>query len=177
MTTWDITKAKFYSEIMESVASFFGKPDATEAELHDHLQGQSTLAAQLEAATAASGLAEKLETLTAKVDGMAAQIETLETELSARDTRIAELQTQVSGLETALAEKDTEIATLKSRHESEVKSLAGQVSALKAGRQHEQDAGGEQHPAGNKSTAAQTVSIIENSELAEMVKRKRKAAF
>ena len=177
MTTWDITKAKFYSEIMESVASFFGKPDATEAELHDHLQGQDTLAAQLEAATATNGLAEKLETLTAKVDGMAAQIESLETELAARDTRIADLETQVSGLETALADKDNEIATLKTRHDAEVKALAGQVSALKAGRQHEQDTGGEPHPAGNKSTASQTVSIIENSELAAMVAKKRKAAF
>lgn len=174
---WDITKSKLYGEIMESVASFFGIADATEAEIHDRLQGQKPFADQIAEATSGNELAEKLESLTAKVDGMAAQIEGLQNDLSARDARIAELQTQVSGLETSLAEKDNEIATLKSRHESEVKALAGQVSALKAGRQHEQDAGGEPHPAGSKSTAAQTVSIIEGGELAAMVQKKRKAAF
>ena len=126
---------------MENIARIFGMDaqTTTEAEIHEAVSNAKPISEQL----AGTELASKVEELTTRLSTVEQEQSTLRTEIEQRDARIAELQTQVASLETQAEEKLREVEALKTQHASEVRTLAGQVASLKAGKSTEkQDSDG-----------------------------------
>ena len=102
---WEIGKSKFYKEIMSSLATFFGKEEATEAELHQELKDSGTIesinAKALEAAEAA--VSDKLKEAETKAADLQTQIETLQGEVTEKDNTIATQNTKITELQTKIA--------------------------------------------------------------------------
>lgn len=167
---FDISKSKLYSQVMTACASFFGLGEnATESEIHEAVEGKATLAAQLEAARteAVAAQAEQLTSITAQLETMQADIAGLRTDLEARDARIADLQVEAASHVTALE-------TANTNHRKEVATLAGQLSALKAGRTTEEDEGGDEHEAAKiRVGGTSTVSVIQNDSLRALIAKGR----
>lgn len=167
---FDISKSKLYSQVMTACASFFGLGEsATESEIHEAVEGKTPLAAQLEAARteAVAAQAAQLTTITAQLETMQADIAGLRTDLEARDIRIADLQIEAASHVTALE-------TANATHKKEVATLAGQLSALKAGKTTEQDEGGDEHEAAKtRGTGSSTVSVIANDSLRALIAKGR----
>lgn len=167
---FDISKSKLYSQVMTACASFFGLGEnATESEIHEAVEGKATLSAQLEAARteAVAAQAEQLASITAQLETMQADIAGLRTDLEARDARIADLQVEAANHVAALE-------TANANHRKEVSTLAGQLSALKAGRTTEQDEGGDEHEASKiRAVGSPTVSVIQNDSLRALIAKGR----
>lgn len=163
---FDVTKSKLYAQVMTACASFFGLgADATESEIHEAVEGKTPLAAQLEAARteAVAAQAEQLSSITAQLETMQADIAGLRSDLEARDQRIADLQVEAASHVTALEAAST-------AHKKEVATLAGQLSAIKAGRATEQDEGGDTHEAAKVgATSNTTVSVIASDSLRKLI--------
>jgi chromosome segregation ATPase len=167
---FDVTKSKLYAQVMTACASFFGLgADATESEIHEAVEGKSPLAAQLDAARteAVAAQADQLNTITAQLETMQADISGLRADLEARDQRIADLQVEAQGHVAALE-------TASAAHKKEVATLAGQLSALKAGRATQQDEGGDPHEAAKVGSGAESkVSVIASDSLRALIAKGR----
>lgn len=167
---FDVSKSKLYSQVMTACASFFGLgADATESEIHEAVEGKSPLAAQIEAARteAVAAQAEQLTSITAQLETMQADIAGLRTDLDARDQRIADLQVEAASHVTAIEAAAT-------AHKKEVATLAGQLSALKAGRVTEQDEGGDTHEAANAGSAHNSnATVIASDSLRALIAKGR----
>lgn len=133
MTTWDITKAKFYSEMMNAIAAFFTikTEDATEAELHERLSNLGTLEDLTSRVTAQATAAVQgqLDTLAAQITDLNNQVATLKVEHEAATAQITTLQTDLAAANTALTERDAKIANLEAQN----RDLAGKLAAHQAG--------------------------------------------
>lgn len=128
MKNWDITSAKFYSEIMNGIAAFFGvkAEESTEAELHQLL---------VDAKTLEHVRTQAVEEMQSKMTGFETQLSDLNTRFQALETVNAE---QLSTIEsqgaqiTTLNEAVTKAAADIQTRDKTIVSLSGQVSALKA---------------------------------------------
>lgn len=166
---FDISKSKLYSQIMSACASFFSLgADASEADIHEAVEGKETLAAQLEAArtAAVSAQAEQLTTITAQLATMQTELSALRIDVDAKDARIAELQVEATA-NTKAAE------TAAAQHNTEIKVLAGQLSALKAGKALEIEEGDEGHEAGKEKADASKQTVITSDSLKALVAARR----
>ena len=171
---FDVSKSKLYSQIMEAAVSFFGldKDSATEAEVHDALETAEPLEQQLtNARESASADAVKVEALETKVNDFQKQLDDLKGQIATKDSRIAELQTESQA---ATASHDKALEALKAQHSKEISTLAGQVSALKAGKIQEQDeGGGETTPAAKKTSGGVEVLAVQDESLKAWVKKRQ----
>lgn len=161
---------------MEAIINFFSlSNDATETEVHDAIEGQKPLAEQLQEARleAETKNADAIAALTARIAALEAVAEQTATDIADKDARIAELEAQAVTVEQATQQHAATVADLKKTHDKEVRALAGQVSALKAGRKYEQDENGEPHPADVQTKSKTTVYALAESELATLVKKNR----
>ena len=132
---------KLYDQILSACRSFLGMDaDATEAEIHNALDGKTPLA-QIENGTAMSELTAQMSALTEKVTGLETQVTTFEAtiaQLSADNTQLqadvtAHLAT-IAANEVAITAKETEVSTLTASHNTQIAGLAAQIAALKAGK-------------------------------------------
>lgn len=132
---------KLYDQILSACRSFLGmEADATEAEIHNALDGKTPLA-QIENGTAMADLTLQMSALTEKVTGLETQVTTFEAtiaQLSADNTQLqadvtAHLAT-IAANEAAISAKETEISNLTASHNTQITGLAGQIAALKAGK-------------------------------------------
>ncbi|MGL4640876.1 MAG: hypothetical protein ACRCVX_14225 [Shewanella sp.] len=172
---FDITKSKLYSQIMVGVASFFGLgADATETEVHAAIEGQKPLSEQLEAARAEAvqHLQSQLEEMKVTLQDQGQKISSLEDAVKLaneaseqKDQRISELQVEASGHTTALE-------ALKTQHTVEIKSLAGQLAAAKAGRTLEVDENGDTHAGGKGQSTGGPVIVKAIPELEKLLKKR-----
>jgi len=156
---FDISKSKLYTQIMSACASFFSLgADATEADIHEAVEGKETLAAQLEAArtAAVSAQAEQLSTITGQLATMQTELAALRADMEAKDARIAELQVEATAHTKA-------VEAAAAQHKTEINVLAGQLSALKAGKALEQEEGDEGHEAGKEKPDASKQVVITSS--------------
>lgn len=170
---FDAVKSKLFPQIMEALANFFGLgSDATETEIHNALDGQLPLKEQIEAAknAAIEATAADMKDVKDRLSALEAEHESMKAENTAKDTRIAELQTQIADHEKAVSEAKTASDAMKAQHEKEIKVLAGQVSALKAGRTVEQDLGGDEHDA-VANAPKDGVMTMKSTELQALVKK------
>jgi predicted nuclease with TOPRIM domain len=158
---FNIKDSKLYTQIMEGIRDFFGLPaDANESDVHNALDGQKSLQEQLEAAAKTD---ERLNEITDRLNTMEAEMKTMREESEAKDQRVAELQVQIAELETLTGEKETAIEALKTAHAKETKTLAGEISKLKAGKVLEQDEGGDQHEAGKNKEGEKVFTMTDDS--------------
>lgn len=166
---FDISKSKLYTQIMSACAGFFSLgADATEADIHEAVEGKETLAAQLEAARteAVAAQAEQLTTITSQLATMQTELTALRTDVDAKDARIAELQVEATAHTKA-------VETAAIQHKKEISVLAGQLSALKAGTVLEQEEGDEGHEAGKEKPNASREIIISSESLKTLVAARR----
>ena len=124
---------------MESLVGFLGlnKESATEAEVHDALNGVDPLETQLQ--NAREQAAKDLADMKVRLTELEAKFAEMETSIEAKDQRIAELQTEA---QTAAQENQAQLSALKEQHKAEIKTLSGQIASLRAGRSDESDNGG-----------------------------------
>ena len=156
MTTWDITKAKFYQEIMTGLATLFNV--GTEAEIHAALEKTPTIEAMKAAAVEA--VKEEMDGIKASVGTLTQQVADLTAAIAAKDQEIQTLTGKTTDLEAAIAQKEKELADLTVKHTNERNTLSAEVARLQAGRIKEQDADseGKTGEAGNGiKTAGQVV--------------------
>lgn len=134
MKIWSASASKFYNEMMNGLASFFGLDanETTEAELHQKLIEAGTLesikAAALNEANAA--VMQQMAEFQTKLDALTAQVEGLQTDADAKAAKVGELETELETVKGQLTAKDGEIET----HLSQIQSLSGEVAGLKAGK-------------------------------------------
>lgn len=132
---FDITKAKFYQEIMSGLASLFGVN--TEAEIHAALEKTPTMQAMQDAAIAA--VQDQMDGIKTTVADLTTQVADLTASLAAKDGEITALTEKVTGLQTALDKKEAEMAALITQHATERNTLSGEVARLRAGKLLETD--------------------------------------
>ena len=134
MKNWNASASKFYAEIMNGMATFFGlnAEETTEAELHQQLIEAGTLenikAAALNEANAA--VKQQMADFQTKLDALTTQVEGLQTDADAKAAKVGELETELETVKGQLTEKDTELAGLQRQNQS----LSGEVAGLKAGK-------------------------------------------
>ena len=132
MTTWNIASSRFYSEIMTSLAAFFGSPDASESELHQKLQDSGTLA-MIEA----KATEEATNAVSAKMDAFQAQLDAVQTKLdeviasdAVKAEQITALEASLTESQTAATEKDTKITA----QAETIKALSSELAGMKVSR-------------------------------------------
>lgn len=134
MKTWNIASAKFYSEMMNGLASFFGlnADETTEAELHQQLIEAGSLAE-----IRAAALKEANEAVAAQMADFKTQLETLQTSFNdlkadaeSKGAKVTDLEEQLETVRGDVAAKDAAIAG----HLEQIKSLSGEVATMKAGK-------------------------------------------
>lgn len=134
MKNWSATAAKFYSEMMNSLAAFFGlnAEETTEAELHQKLIEAGTLESIRAAALneANEAVKQQMTDFQTQLAALTAQVEGLQTDADAKTAKVAELETELETVKGQLTEKDTEIEG----HLSQITALSGEVAGLRAGK-------------------------------------------
>lgn len=171
---FDVLKSKLYAPIMEALCDFLGlnKEEATETEVHAALEAMKPIKEQLEAARLDA--AKDLQEVKDRLNTLESEQNSLKEQIEAKDARIAELQTQ-NAQQAESAKKELE--TVKTQHETEIKTLAGQVSALKAGQVLETEVEQGGHPAANEKAKPGEVIAVKGSALSDLVKDQRKGVF
>lgn len=133
MKTWNITSAKFYSEIMNGVAAFFGlSEEATEAEIHQQLIEAGSLAEIRAAALkeANEAVAQQMADFQQKLDALQTGFDAMKADAATKSEKVDELTEALEKVQSQAAEKDTEIESLRTHNIS----LSGEVAGLKAGK-------------------------------------------
>jgi len=161
---FEASTSKLYTQIMSAAAAFFSldATNATETDIHAALDGQTPLAAQLEAARTAAiaDLQKQFDELktasTANetaVAGFQKQLDDMKADTAIKDTRITELQKDIA---------DAKLATdaLKVQHKTETERLAGELATTKAGKPLEVDIAGDAHDAGKPDKGTKGTQII-----------------
>ena len=165
MKTWNIASAKFYSEMMNGLASFFGlnADETTEAEMQQQLIEAGSLSE-----IRAAALKEANEAVAAQMADFKTQLETLQTSFNdlkadaeSKGEKVAELEQQLEAVRGNEAAKDAAIA----QHLEQIKSLSGEVATMKAGkpidRQTPPDESKPVTSGGGASNGARVVSMQE----------------
>lgn len=166
MKTWNIASAKFYSEMMNGLASFFGlnADETTEAELHQQLVEAGSLAE-----IRATALKEANDAVAAQMADFKTQLETLQNSFNdlkadaeSKGEKVTELEQQLETVRGDVAAKDAAIA----QHLEQIKSLSGEVATMKAGKPiDKQTPPDESKPVSNSGSAANGARVVTMKEL------------
>lgn len=153
---WDISKSKFYADIMTKLTAFFGldAESATEAEIDQALQNVKSIP-EIEAAAALKAQADnaaKFKELSDRMTAMEGLIESLKGEKETAEQKALDAAEKLTALEASQSAKDAENAKLS----AQITTLAGEISSLKAGRQTDKNdgEGGEQFTTKTTNTGA-----------------------
>lgn len=168
---FNIKDSKLYSQIMENLVGFFGlnKESATEAEVHDAINGVDPLETQLQSAREQA--AKDLADMKVRLTELETKFAEMETSIEAKDQRIAELQTES---QTAAQDNQTQLSALKEQHKTEIKTLSGQIASLRAGRSQEEDnGGGDEKFETVESKSGRQIIAIKSDALAALVAKSR----
>ena len=175
--TFDAEKSKLFGPIMAALAGFFSLGEtATEAEIHDALQGVAPLKEQLEEAktSGAASSAAELQTIKERLTTLEGELEALRSDSQAKDTRISELQVELNQHEENAGKATEALEAMKVQHKKEIQVLAGQVSSLKAGKPVEQEQQDGAHAADNdKKEAAGGIVPLAESDLKKYATKRR----
>jgi len=165
MKTWNITSAKFYSEIMNGLSAFFGleADDATEAELHQKIVEAGTLenirAAALNEANAA--VQSQMADFQSQLDALQSKMTALYDEVEEKAEKIEGLESDLKMMLEDVTAKNTEIEGLKKQNEG----LSGQVASLKAGKPTEKNTPPDASKEMPKETTPKGGQVVSSDEL------------
>ena len=167
MKSWSATAAKFYSETMNGLATFFGlnAEETTEAELHQQLIEAGSLA-QIKAAAlqeANDAVKQQMADFQSQLSALTEQVKGLKADAQSKGEKVGELETELEAVKGTLTEKETEIEGLKTQNQS----LSGEVAGLKAGKPVDKNT----PPDGSKIMPRQTASnggvVVSQKEMEE----------
>lgn len=161
---------------MQALVGFFSLgATATEAEIHDALDGIKPLKDQLEEAktAGASGASEELKTIKDRLESLEGQVKTLTDEAAAKDTRIGELQVELNQHEETAKKANSALEAMKEQHKKEIAVLAGQVSSLKAGKPVEQESQDGAHAADTEKKNEGGIVPLAESDLKKYAQKRR----
>ncbi len=132
---------KFYDSILSGLRQFFGKPEATEAELDNALSEVTQTLAELQSGSGVDGLTEQVNQMTERLNGFETQLADLTAQLADRDTTIQALTEQLTETQAEINTRDEQIAALtaqideaKAAHNTQVSALSATIASLKAGK-------------------------------------------
>ena len=174
--SFDAAKSKLFSPIMQALVGFFNLGEtATEAEVHDALDGIKPLKDQLDEAKAAgaASASEELKTIKDRLEALEGQVSTLTSEAAAKDTRISELQVELNQHEETAKKATESLEAMKEQHKKEIAVLAGQVSSLKAGKPIEQEGQDGAHAADTEKKNDGGIIPLEESDLKKFAQKRR----
>lgn len=130
---------KHYDSILNWCRNFFGKPDATEAEIDNMASDQTQTLAEILSGSGVDGLTEQVNQMTERLNGFETQLADLTTQLADRDTTIQALTEQLTETQAEINARDEQIAALtaqmdeaKTAHNTQVSALSATIASLKA---------------------------------------------
>ena len=141
---------KFYDSILSGLRQFFGKPEATEAEIDNILSEQKHTLPEILSSTGVETLTEQVAEMTERLNGFQSNLDALTQQLADRDTTIQSMTDQITASQDAINTRDESIATLTAQLEAstdvnqslantnksyavQVASLSASIASLKAG--------------------------------------------
>ena len=134
MKIWSASASKFYNEMMNGLASFFGLDanETTEAELHQQLTEAGSLSEIRATATkeANEAVAAQMADIQTQLAALTTKVGDLETDAEAKAAKVSELETDLETVRGQLAEKDTQLA----EKDKQIATLSGEVATMKAGK-------------------------------------------
>lgn len=123
---------KFYDSILTGLRQFFGKPEATEAEIDNILSEQKHTLPEILSSAGVETLTAQVAEMTERLNGFQSNLDALTAQLAERDTTIQSLTDQITASQDAINTRDESIATLTAQIEAANKSHAIQVASLSA---------------------------------------------
>ena len=167
MKIWNTSASKFYSEMMNGLASFFGldAEETTEAEVHQKLTEAGSLAEIRAAALqeANDAVSAQMTDFQGQLSALTSQFNDLKADADAKATKVDELETELKTVKGQLSEKDTELAGLKSQNQS----LSGEVAGLKAGKPVDKNTPPDGSKPISRTTAANGGIVLSQNEMDE----------
>ena len=169
--TFDPAKSKLFDPIMQSAIKFFKlKEDATEAEIHDAMEGKDPLEKQIEDAkeAATSAQAKEFADMKTRLEKVEQTQADLNKQIEQKDERIAELQLE--------NEKNlADFNAAKEQHTKEIKIMAGKLAAHTAGAPKTADESGDKHEADKQDDPKDNEKPVAmaSDELKNLVKKKQ----
>lgn len=167
MKIWNASASKFYSEMMNGLASFFGldAEETTEAEMHQQLTEAGSLA-QIKAAAlkeANDAVSAQMADFQSQLSALTAQFNDLKADADSKAEKVGELETELQTVKGQLTEKDTELELLQKQN----KSLSGEVAGLKAGKPIDKSIPPDGSKLISQTTAANGGIVISQKEMDE----------
>jgi len=166
MKDWNATASKFYSPIMNALASFFGSDaeNTTEAELHQALTDAGTLEsihtdAAEKVADKMTAFESQMADFTAKFSDMESRLLALQSENEERGQKIEALTGQIATLQGEIEARETAI----SAHKATIAQVSGELATLRATRIGQTDAPPDaslELPGSGKPTAKQNIMTM-----------------
>lgn len=123
---------KFYDSILSGLRQFFGKPEATEAEIDNILSEQKHTLPEILSSAGVDALTTQVNEMTERLNGFQSNLDALTAQLADRDTTIQSLTDQITASQDAINTRDESIAALNAQIENANKSHAVQVASLSA---------------------------------------------
>ena len=123
---------KFYDSILTGLRQFFGKPEATEAEIDNILSEQKHTLPEILSNAGVDTLTAQVNEMTERLNGFQSNLDALTSQLADRDTTIQSMADQITASQTEINTRDESIAALNAQIENANKSHAAQVASLSA---------------------------------------------
>jgi len=170
MRTWDISKAKFYSELMNWMVSFLNlnPTDSTEAEVHSAATAITETLDSIKTKAvdeARDAVKEELSTMKTQMDGLSAQMKALNDKATQAEQSAATLTTEMDTLKQQLAVKDAELAKEKADHKTAIDGLTSELAKAKAGGGGELEVKTQTFPHLRSGNTAGKAVVIESKKL------------
>lgn len=170
MKDWNVNASKFYGQMMNTLAAFFGMDAAetTEAELHQKLVDAGTVE-QIETEAAEkvgakmTAFEEQVGGLQAQFEALQSQFDTLKTESEERAQKIVALNTDIEQLRADITEREGTIAA----HKATIASLSGELATMKAGRALDLDSPADESIPLKKEAAAPKAGVMTQAQVLE----------
>jgi chromosome segregation ATPase len=131
---------KFYDSILSGLRQFFGKPEATEAEIDNILSEQKQTLPEILSNAGVDALTAQVAQMTERLNGFQANLDDLTQQLADRDTTIQSMTDQITASQTEINNRDESIAALTAQietanksHSTQIASLSATIASLKAG--------------------------------------------
>jgi chromosome segregation ATPase len=141
---------KFYDSILSGLRQFFGKPEATEAEIDNILSEQKHTLPEILSSAGVDALTAQVAEMTERLNGFQSNLDALTQQLADRDTTIQSMTEQITASQDMINTRDESIAELTAQLEAstdinqslantnksydvQVRSLSATIATLKAG--------------------------------------------
>ena len=177
MRTWDISKAKFYSELMNWLVSFFSLDAAssTEAEVHSAATAVTATLEGLKSAAieeAKSAVKAEMDTTTASLQQLAGEIAEMKKAAATAGEQVTALTAEIETLKGQLSTKEADMQKAAADHKKQVEALSTEIGVLKTGAKSELEVKTETLPALKDKGNAGRFQVVENKALDEFFGRR-----